>query len=213
LTTPDTRFVTAVITCGTGLGVGSGVIAELCIALDSVCVVTFRSGAATVVRSGTRLARLSAASVVASCVAVADAVASCSASTTVDTGAGVFLFRRLGATGSDPFDVRGLPVGPSSAAVPGGVAASLGGVLVVDAGAFSVRPPPDFVVPCAPLVLVVAGSVSEAVLEAVDPAVPPDSSAHARPLLHPVTTAAPTPKATARPPTRLTNASRGMRYV
>ena len=41
----------------------------------------------------------------------------------------------------------------------------------------------------------------------------PDSSAHAAPLFHPVTMAAPTPKATAKPPTRPRYASPGMPYV
>jgi hypothetical protein len=138
---------------------------------------------------------------------------------TVDTGAGVFFLGGSGVAGSDPFDVRGLPVGPLSAAVPGGVAVSLGcGVLVVDAGASFVMEPlvavsPDFVLLCAAVGLVVAGSVPEAVLEAVDPAVPPDSSAHATPLFHPVTMAAPIPKVTAKPLTRPTYALPGMRYV
>ena len=150
---------------------------------------------------------------VSSCVAVAATVASCLAFATVDIGVGVFFLRGLGVVGSDPFDVRGLPVSPLSAADSGGLAVSLGGVLVVDAGGSRVRPPPGLVVSCAALGLAFASSVPEAVLEAVDPAVPPDSSAHARPLLHPVTMAAPTPKATAKLPTRPRYALPGMRYV
>ena len=56
---------------------------------------------------------------------------------------------------------------------------------------------------------VVAG-VSEAV---VDPVAPLGSSAHARPVFQPVVTAAPIPRATAKPPTRVANALAGMRYV
>jgi hypothetical protein len=113
----------------------------------------------------------------------------------------------LGVAGSDRFDVRGLPVGPLPVVGSGDVAVSLGGVFVVDAGASFVTEP--FVSVSAG----VADFVSEVVLEEVDPAVPPVSSAHASPLLHPVTMAAPTPKATAKPPTRPTYASPGMRYV
>jgi len=54
---------------------------------------------------------------------------------------------------------------------------------------------------------------SEPVLEALVPAVPPGSSAHATPLFHPVRMATPTTKATTKPPTRPTYASLGMRYV
>ena len=49
--------------------------------------------------------------------------------------------------------------------------------------------------------------------EALVPAVPPDSSAHATPLCHPVRMATPTTMATTKPPTRPTDASLGMRYV
>jgi hypothetical protein len=52
-----------------------------------------------------------------------------------------------------------------------------------------------------------------ALLEAGDPAEPGDSSAHARPPLHPVMMAAPTPKATAKPPTRRMYATLGMPNV
>jgi hypothetical protein len=55
--------------------------------------------------------------------------------------------------------------------------------------------------------------VSDGVLEAVDPAASPDSSAQAIPLFQPVRAAAATPKTTARPPTRLAYALPGMRYV
>jgi len=71
----------------------------------------------------------------------------------------------------------------------------------------------DFAVSCAASALAVAGCVSEEELAVVDPGVPPDSSAHARPPPHPVTMAAPTPNATAMPPTRPTYAWLGMRYV
>jgi hypothetical protein len=72
--------------------------------------------------------------------------------------------------------------------------------------------PPDFADPCAapddslsiPVApdLAVAGFAPEATPETADPLESPDSSAHARPLLQPVTMAALTPKATARPANR-----------
>jgi hypothetical protein len=181
LTTPDTRVVTAVITCGFGFGVGSVVNAVLCMALDSDCVVAIRTVAPSVRSCGSATVAFARA-------AVAGAAASRLASATVDAAAGVFFLGALGAAGSDPFDVRGLPVGPLSAAVSGGVAVSLGwGVFVVDAGA-------SFVTGSFMPVEAFAGSVPEVVLEVVDPAVPADSSADARPLFHPVTMAAAIPR-------------------
>ena len=61
--------------------------------------------------------------------------------------------------------------------------------------------------------LAVATSGPAVLLEAGDPAEPGESSAHASPLLHPLTMAAPTPKAIAKPPTRPMCASLGMRYL
>ena len=64
-------------------------------------------------------------------------------------------------------------------------------------------------VPDEPASLLVAPGAccaSEPVLEALVPAVPPGSSAHATPLFHPVRMAAPTTKATTKPPTQPTYA-------
>jgi hypothetical protein len=61
--------------------------------------------------------------------------------------------------------------------------------------------------------LAVATSGSVALLEAAVPAAPGESSAHASPALHPLMRAAPTPKVTAKPPTRLTHAALRIRYV
>jgi len=86
--------------------------------------------------------------------------------------------------------------------------------VVVDAGtSFGMEPSPGFAGPCSSLGLAFVASVPEAALESVDAAAAPDSSAHARPLPHPVTMAAPTPRATANPPTRPTYALPGIRYV
>jgi hypothetical protein len=57
-----------------------------------------------------------------------------------------------------------------------------------------------------------AGSAPDWFCEVVEPGDPPASSAHAGPLESPVIMAAPTPKATAKPPTRPTSATLGMRY-
>ena len=83
--------------------------------------------------------------------------------------------------------------------------------------------PPDFADPSAapddslskPVApdLAVAGFAPEATPETADPLESPDSSAHARPLLQPVTMAALTPKATAKPATRPTYASLRMATV
>jgi hypothetical protein len=72
---------------------------------------------------------------------------------------------------------------------------------------------PDSVVPCTAVGLAVADSLPDGLLEAVDPAEPGESSAHAGPPLHPGTMAAPTLKAAANPPIRPSYAWRGMRYV
>jgi hypothetical protein len=117
---------------GNGFGVGSIVSFALGVSLDSFCVVTFGSAAALAVGS---------ASLVSLCVAVAGTVASLFGAAALDAGCGVFL-TGLGVAGSDLFDVRGLLLGPSSAAVSGGV-------LVVDAGAsFGTEPFPGFAGPC-----------------------------------------------------------------
>jgi hypothetical protein len=181
-----------------GFGVGSVVSFALGVALDNACFVTFGSDVALAVGS---------ASVVSLCVAVGGPVVSLFGSAAPDAGRAVFFSTGLGVAGSDLFEVRGLLLGPSSAAVSVGV-------LVVDARAsLGTEPSPRFVVPCSSLGSAVFASVPEAALESVDAAVPPDSSAHARPLLHPVTMAAPTAKATAKPPTRRAYALPGIRYV
>jgi hypothetical protein len=183
---------------GNGFGVGTVASFALGVARDNAWVVAIRSGVALAVGS---------ASLVSWCVAVGGPVASLFVSAALAAGRGVFSLTGLGVAGSDLFDVRGLLLGPSSAAVSGGV-------LVVDAGAsLGIEPSPGFVISCSSLGLAFVASVPEAVLESVDAAAPPDSSAHARPLPHPVTMAAPTPKATAKPPTRPTYALPGIRYV
>jgi hypothetical protein len=113
-------------------GVGSVVSFALGVAPDNAWVVAIRSGVALAVGS---------ASLVSLCVAVAGTVASLFGAAALDAGCGVFL-TGLGVAGSDLFDVRGLLLGPSSAAVSGGV-------LVVDAGAsFGTEPFPGFAGPC-----------------------------------------------------------------
>src|SRR5262249_56757924 len=67
--------------------------------------------------------------------------------------------------------------------------------------------------PASPLVTPAACGVSDPAPEVPDPEVPPGSSAHARPLFHPVTIAVPTPKATTKPPARPMYAWLGMGYV
>jgi hypothetical protein len=181
-----------------GFGVGTVASFALGVALDNAWAVVIRSGVALTVGS---------TSLVSRCVAVAGPVASLFGSAALDGGRGVFFLTGLGVAGSNLFEVRGLLLGPSSAAVSGGV-------LVVDAGAsFGTEPSPGFVGSCSPLGLAFVASAPDAVLESADVAAPPDSSAHARPLPHPVTMAAPTPKVTAKPPTRPTYALPGIRYV
>jgi hypothetical protein len=184
---------------------------------------------------------VSTVSVTASRVARAGTVASCPASTVAEAEAGAFVFVGRAAAGSD-FFVVGVLALPSVVPVADRAAVLRGwAVVVVDSGSSSVPPPvptatpvgaertaSSFVfepvvevlvavdVPDEPASLLVAPAAfcaSEPVLEALGPAVPPDSSAHATPLCHPVRMAAPTTKATTKPPTRPTYASPGMRYV
>jgi hypothetical protein len=197
------------------------------VATDNDCVAAICGDSAPTLRSaGSPTGLVPTASVVSSCFAVA----SCLASATVDIGAGVLVFVGSEPAGLDPSFVVGLPVGPSLTAVSVGDASVADGVgsrvsppvpttkpggAERSSSSFVTEPlvPVDSAAPCAALGLAVAGSVPEVVLEAVDPGVPPESSAHAGPLPHPVTMAAPTPKVTAKPPTRLTYALAGMRYV
>jgi hypothetical protein len=154
-------------------------------------------------------------SVASVCGAVAGTVESCLVSTVADAGAGAFVLVGRAAAGSDFFVVR-LLTGPSRVSGCDGAAASLGcAVVVVDLVFFFVRPPVATTTP-AGAERTASSIVFEPVVEApeaVEAAVPPDSSAHAGPLFHPVTIAAPTPRATTKPPTRPTHASLGIRYV
>jgi hypothetical protein len=117
---------------------------------------------------------------------------------TSESGAGVFVLVGFAAAASESFFFFG---GLMVSLVPftGGFAVSLGAIAGPSAA--------DVVASG----LVVFASESDVLV--VDPVVPPVSSAHARPVVHPVVTAAAIARATAKPPTRLTYALRGIRYV
>jgi hypothetical protein len=238
LTTPDTNLPTTTTTLGSnGFGIDTGsdstgddwIEAIRSDAVPGGCVETVRGLAPTV-------------SVASVCGAVAGTVDSCLVSTVADAGAGAVVLMGRTAAASDFFFVARLLTGPSGVSGRDGAAVSPGcAAMVVCFGSFFVRPPvamttpvgaertaspivfepvvevPEAVVmpdePASPLVALGADAVWEPVLAAVEAAVPLDSSAHARPLFHPVTIAAPTPKATTKPPTRPTHASLGIRYV
>jgi hypothetical protein len=159
--------------------------------------------------------------VVSSRVAAPVGVASSLASVTPDTGTGIFFFVGLASAGSDPFLVVGFvslgfgvgSVDVSSTSPPVPTTTPGGAVRTASSSVVVVSASPDFAASCAGLELTAAESVSDGVLEAVDPAASPDSSAQAIPLFQPVRATAATPKATAKPPTRLADALPGMRHV
>ena len=236
MTTPVTNLFTTPTTLGSnGFGVDT---ADVSTGDDSIEFIRSNVVLDGSVEPVTRL--VSTVSVAALCLAGVATVASCPPSTVADTGAFVFVGRT--AAGSDFFFVAGLLAVPSVVPVADGAAVWRGwAVVAVDSGSSSVPPPVPtatpagaartascfvfepavFVlvavdVPDEPASLLVAPGAFcalEPVLEALVPAVPPGSSAHATPLFHPVRMATPTTKATTKPPTRPTYASLGMRYV
>jgi hypothetical protein len=141
--------------------------------------------------------------------ALSDTVASSLPSATVDTGAGVFFRVGLTVAGSAAFFVPrfgfAVAVGESSSEKPF-LSTTPGGALCTAPSSVA-GVPSDWASP--------GSGVEAAALEAepVDAAALPASSAHAMPLLQPVITAAATPKATAKPPTRPAYALPGMRHV
>jgi len=232
LTTPVTNLFTTPTTLGSnGFGVDT---ADVSTGDDSIEVIRSDVVLDGSVEPVTRL--VSTVSVAALCLAGAATVASCPASTVADTGAFVVVGRT--AAGSDFLFVAGLLALPSVVPVADGAAELRGWAFVAVASAPRPVPTatpagPERTASCfvfEPVVFVLvavdvaderasllvapgAFCASGPVLEALVPAVPPGSSAHATPLFHPVRMATPTTKATTKPPTRPTYASLGMRYV
>jgi hypothetical protein len=213
LTTPDRNLLTT--PTGVGAAVDSGVRSVDIVTgagdVDAIVCVAFRAGAG--------------ASSTGSATMVAVRASAWSSSERDDLAGAVFVWIDVMDAGSDCFeDFR--PLGASSSSFGGGTvslasASELSSALV---SASSV----SFVVASEALSLSSdvagesddgdelgfneAGSALDESCEVVEPGDPPTSSAHAGALESPVSRAAPTPMATARPPTRPTSAALGMRY-